>query len=240
MGLASKIRNLTRRLQSHGPGKLKVVCGTSSSRRGVGTALIRLWTLHNAARPQFSLCYNPLLASKRLSGIQVGVPGLKRVLIFLLFLLPATVTWLSCGGAPAGAAKTSGLKYRAFVTNTVSAGTESAGVFILDAQNDERAKASPIAAGNTPGIMVVTPNLAQTLVFSGDGTQSSDNQLSFIDNATEQNSAHVTLPGMTQSIVVSPDSSDRLRRRADRAGSGAISRGGRCYFTEYRHFYGRS
>jgi hypothetical protein len=132
---------------------------------------------------------------------------LKRVLIFLLFLLPATVTWLSCGGAPAGAAKTSGLKYRAFITNTVSAGTESAGVFILDAQNDERAKASPIAAGNTPGIMVVTPNLAQTLVFSGDGTQSSDNQLSFIDNATEQNSAHVTLPGMTQSIVVSPDSS---------------------------------
>jgi hypothetical protein len=132
---------------------------------------------------------------------------LKRVLIFLLFLLPATATWLSCGGTPAGGAKTSGLHYRAFITNTVSAGTESAGVFVLDALNDVRARAAPITAGNTPGIMVVTPNLAQTLIFSGSGTESSDNELSFINNATEENSAHVTLPGMTQSIVVSPDSS---------------------------------
>ena len=117
------------------------------------------------------------------------------------------MTWLSCGGTPTSAAKGSGLKYRAFITNTVSAGTETAGIFILDATNDERAKVGPISAGNTPGLMVVTPNLAQTLVFSGNGTQSSDNQLNFINNASETDAAHVTLPGMTQSIVVSPDSS---------------------------------
>lgn len=131
---------------------------------------------------------------------------MKRVLILLLFL-PTTLSWLSCGGSAAGGTKTSGLKYRAFITNNVSAGTESAGVFILDAENDVRGNAAPIAAGNSPGMMVVTPNMAETLVFSGNGTLTSDNQLSFIDNATEQNSAHVTLPGMTESFVVSPDSS---------------------------------
>jgi hypothetical protein len=34
-------------------------------------------------------------------------------------------------------------------------------------------------------MMVVTPNRAQTLVFSGNGTQFSDNQFSIINNATE-------------------------------------------------------
>jgi hypothetical protein len=79
-------------------------------------------------------------------------------------------------------------------------------VYIVDAQNDQRPILSPIAAGNNPGMMVVTPNLAQTLVFSGTGTQTSDNQLSFINNSSEQASGHVNLPGMTESIVVSPDS----------------------------------
>ena len=55
--------------------------------------------------------------------------------------------------------------------------------------------------------MVVTPNRTQTLVFSANGTQFSDNQFTIINNASESAAAHVTLPGMTESIVVSPDSS---------------------------------
>jgi hypothetical protein len=133
--------------------------------------------------------------------------GLKKVIILLCFLLPATVMWVSCGYTPSGNSQTSGVKYRAFITNNVSSGTAVASVAILDAQNDIRANASPITAGNTPGMMVVTPNRAQTLVFSGSGTQSSDNLLSLINNASEQNASHITLPGMTESIVVSPDSS---------------------------------
>jgi hypothetical protein len=56
-------------------------------------------------------------------------------------------------------------------------------------------------------MMVVTPNLAQTLVFSANGTQFSDNQLTIINNAGESPASHLILPGVTQSIVVSPDSS---------------------------------
>ena len=137
----------------------------------------------------------------------VGVPGLKRVLIVFVALLPASV-WLSCGGSsPSSSAQTSGLKDRAFISNSVSAGTLAAGVYILNAATDVVASASPISVGNTPEMMVVTPNRAETLVFSGNGTQSSDNQLTIINNAGESATAHETLQGPTQSIVVSPDSS---------------------------------
>jgi hypothetical protein len=55
--------------------------------------------------------------------------------------------------------------------------------------------------------MVLTPNRTLTLVFSGNGTQFSDNQFSIINNATEAAIGHVTLPGVTESFVVSPDGS---------------------------------
>lgn len=89
---------------------------------------------------------------------------MKRVLIPLLFLLAASMVSLSCGNSSPASTQTSGLKYRAFISNGVSAGTLSAGVYIIDAQNDVRGRSSAISAGNTPGMMVVTPNRAQTLV----------------------------------------------------------------------------
>ncbi len=138
---------------------------------------------------------------------EVGVLRLRKVAILLFFLLPASLVLLSCGNATPSSSKTSGIKYRAFLSNWVSAGTESAGVYIVNALDDVRGNVAPISAGNTPTLMVLTPNRAQTLVFSGNGTQSSDNSFNLINNASESNAAHVTLPGMTESFVVSPDSS---------------------------------
>jgi hypothetical protein len=133
---------------------------------------------------------------------------LKKVLILLVFLLPASLILLSCGGySSPSSGGGSGIKYRAFITNNVSAGTGFAGVYIVDAAKDVRGSFSPISAGNTPGMMVVTPNRSLTLVFSGNGTQFSDNQFTIISNAGEAAGGHVTLPGLTESFVVSPDSS---------------------------------
>ncbi len=116
--------------------------------------------------------------------------------------------WLSCGGSvTAGSVKKSGLSYRAFITNNVSSGTAAAGVYILNALKDQLAAVPAISGGNNPGMMAVTPNRAQTLVFSGIGTQSSDNKLTIIDNSKEAASGGLTLPGITESLVVSPDSS---------------------------------
>ncbi len=56
-------------------------------------------------------------------------------------------------------------------------------------------------------MMVLTPNRTLTLVFSGNGTQFSDNQLTIINNATESAAGSIALPGFTESIVVSPDGS---------------------------------
>jgi len=133
---------------------------------------------------------------------------LKKVLIPLSFLLSVSLALLSCGGSGSSTGtKTSGVAYRAFITNSVSSGSGASGVFIINAQTDARAFVSPISAGNTPGMMVLTPNRAETLVFSGDGTRASDNQFTIINNATESAAGHVTLPGLTESFVVSPDSS---------------------------------
>ena len=133
---------------------------------------------------------------------------MKKVLIPLSFLLSVSLALLSCGGSGSSTGtKTSGVAYRAFITNSVSSGSGASGVFIINAQTDARAFVSPISAGNTPGMMVLTPNRAETLVFSGDGTPASDNQFTIINNATESAAGHVTLPGLTESFVVSPDSS---------------------------------
>ena len=129
---------------------------------------------------------------------------MKRVLILLFSLLPASLILLSCGySSPSSSGTGSALKYRAFITNSVA----PAGVYIVNAQTDVRAAVSPISAGHTPGMMVVTPNRTLTLVFSGDGTQFSDNQLTVINNATESAAGSIALPGGTESIVVSPDGS---------------------------------
>ncbi len=137
---------------------------------------------------------------------EVGVQGLRKALTLLFLLLPASLMWLSCGGSTSSS-RTSGFSYRAFITNYVSAGNLTAGVYIVNAQTDVRSFSSYISAGKTPGMMVVTPNLAQTLVFSGNGLPSSDNQFTIINNDSESATSHLTLPGMTESFVVSPDSS---------------------------------
>jgi hypothetical protein len=128
--------------------------------------------------------------------LALGVPGLKRALILLSFLLPVSLVFLSCGSSPSSSGGGgSGLKFRAFISNVL------AGVQIIDAEKDVRAPVQAISAGATPGLMVVTPNRVQTLVFS-----KSDNRLTFISNAGESASAQITLPGFTESFVVSPDS----------------------------------
>ncbi|MGA2002651.1 MAG: hypothetical protein ABSG70_04675 [Terriglobales bacterium] len=122
-------------------------------------------------------------------------------------MLPASLLCLSCGSSSSPSTHTSGIPYRAFLSNNVSAGTASAGIYIVNAQTDVRYIGTPISAGNTPGMMAVTPNRAQTVVFSGSNTQGADNQFSMINNATESNAAHVALPGYTESFVISLDSS---------------------------------
>jgi len=133
---------------------------------------------------------------------------LRKILTTLLYLLPGSLILSNCGGGygSAGTSHTSGIHTRAFISDAVS-GTTPAGVYIVNAFTDVYPLGlAPISAGNSPGMMVVTPNRAQTLAFSSTNTQSSDNVFSIINNVAETNAAHFSLPGYTESFVVSPDS----------------------------------
>ena len=124
---------------------------------------------------------------------------MKRALILLL-LVPATLLMLSCGGSNA-ATPAPQVASRAFISQDVTAGSVFAGVQVIDADKDQRVLQSAISAGTTPGMMVVTPNRAQTLVFSHTG-----NSLALVSNSSEGAANNTTLPGFTESIVVAPDS----------------------------------
>jgi hypothetical protein len=127
---------------------------------------------------------------------------LKRKLPLVLLLL-ATLTLLCCYKAPSNAAGTGGnLKDRAFLTESVSSGTVTSGVYVVDAQHDLRPSVAPIGAGRAPGMMVLTPNRTETLVFSAP-----ESQLTVITNSNQSAAGQITLPGFTESFVVSPDSS---------------------------------
>lgn len=148
------------------------------------------------------VCYNARFCIQVTILHVVGVPGLRKALILLLLTLLVSFLFLSCGSSSSSSSSGgSGLKFRAFVSQDVSAGNVAAGVQIIDAAKDVRAFVSPISAGATPGMMVVTPNRVQTLVFSA-----LENALTLVSNSQESASTHVALPGFTESIVVSPDS----------------------------------
>src|SRR5262249_43165206 len=132
--------------------------------------------------------------------LSLGVPGLRRVLSLSLLaicvsLLPGCSSYGGGSGSPG-----TGLTNRVLISQDVNATNLFAGVIIIDSKTDVRGVATPISAGATPGIMVVTPNRVGTLVFSA-----FENSLSIISNATETNVAHVTLPGHTESIAAAPD-----------------------------------
>jgi hypothetical protein len=132
---------------------------------------------------------------------------LKKVLIPAIWLA-VSVALANCGSGSSGGKGISGIAYRAFVSNPVGGG-----INIVNAETDVRATTvGPIAAGTSPSMMVVTPNRADTLVFSGNNNcsptpPSPPCQYTIINNAKESSAAQVPLQYPTESIVVSPDSS---------------------------------
>ncbi len=129
---------------------------------------------------------------------------MKKTLIGLAVLVAASVTIVSCGGSsPSSSRHMSGLKFRAFVSNPLSSG--GAVINIVDATQDLLSPATVSLVGLVPqpGLMVVSPDLRFTTVFSPPG------DLAVIDNATEATESGapiISLPGLTESVVIANDS----------------------------------
>ena len=131
-----------------------------------------------------------------------------RKSLILSFLLAVSLALVSCGGGASGPVKTSGISLPRFCLQQRNC---------LDrrwhihrecrdrcASRRDRAHLRGDGSGHDVGNAEPGGNAG---FQSGERTTLPENQLTIVNNATEAGVAHVTLPGYTESFVVSPDSS---------------------------------
>jgi hypothetical protein len=149
-----------------------------------------------------------VFASKSPSFMLFGVPGLKRTSIAIAVLIVTSVAIVSCGSS-SKAPTTSGLSFRAFVSNPLQPATVG-GIPVLnivDARLDQLSTATA-SLNNAPSLMALFPSKRFTLVFSP-----ANNSIAEIDNAKEAvtsgasgtNLGNIALPGATESMFVGTD-----------------------------------
>ena len=125
---------------------------------------------------------------RRVPTLKIGaVSGCVVLLVFLF----------GCSGGSSPQQTTSGFPQRAFVSNA-----ESGSVQIVNSRTDVLDLASSINVGTSPGLMALAPNRQFTLVFNAGG-----NTISVVNNTQESQATTITLPAWTESLAVSPDSS---------------------------------
>jgi hypothetical protein len=134
---------------------------------------------------------------------------LKRTFSALFVSIVLGMGLVSCGGSSANTT-TSGLTYRAFISNPVIpsiTGAITPGLNIIDASQDivSLFNVSLSGAANNAGMLVESPHRDRTIVFSPPTNSSNTNTLAIVDNAKESASGSVTLPGPTESMFVSND-----------------------------------
>ena len=101
----------------------------------------------------------------------------------------------SCGGNSSPAPTTSGVKPRAFVSNSVLGVLQ-----IIDAKHDGIVSGHQISVGSQPTLMALPPNKQTTLVFDA-----GSNSVSVVNNSKESQTVSIPLPGSTESMAVAPN-----------------------------------
>jgi hypothetical protein len=131
---------------------------------------------------------------------------LKRTLSSLFVFIVLSTGLISCGGSKP-ATTTSGLTFRAFVSNPVNLNPNGGGFPALDIVNATKDVLSPFGVSlsgvvGSAGMMVESPKRDRTVVFSSTGAFTTGSALGIVDNAKESASSSVTLPGPTESMFV--------------------------------------
>jgi hypothetical protein len=136
----------------------------------------------------------------------LGVACLKRCVIGVGVIILLSVALVSCGGyggtTPTTTSGASGLKFRALISQQVSAPTTRPGYIVIDAQKDLHARTAGIASNIEPTMMVLSNDRKLTLALSND-----NRSIEIVNNTTEALSSVGTLnlPGTTESYVISAD-----------------------------------
>ena len=128
---------------------------------------------------------------------------MKRAAFPRIALAMAVALLTGCGYTTPSTQQTgTGLPFRAFVSQQVSASGVLAGLDIINASNDRLARISGIQAGGRPGLMEVSNSKTATLVFDA-----SNNSINVVNNDQETSSGSFSLLGFTESMAITSDAS---------------------------------
>ncbi len=128
--------------------------------------------------------------------MSLGACRLNRRFLVLLVAMCLSLGFLSCGKS---APKTtgSGLPNRVMASQGVSSTFDFGRLVIVDGQNDTLPRVSPLSAGNSPGLMAISPSRNIVATFD-----SSSNTVYSVDTTKETSIGRVQLPGPTTSFVI--------------------------------------
>lgn len=121
---------------------------------------------------------------------------MKKRILALLVGLAAIHILISCGGGKK-TATTSGLTQRVLASQGVTAGFSFGSLVFINGVNDTLPRVSPISAGTSPGLMVLSPTRSILATFD-----SATNTVYAVNTAKETAIGNVRIPGPTSSIVV--------------------------------------
>lgn len=122
---------------------------------------------------------------------------MKRRILVLVVGLWAGVNLLSCGGyTTKGYRPPSGLFNRVLASQGVTSTFSFGSLVMINGVNDTLARVSPLSAGSSPGLMVLSPTRNILAAFDA----SSDNVYA-INTVRESGLGNVRLPGLTSSMV---------------------------------------
>jgi hypothetical protein len=121
---------------------------------------------------------------------------LKKRILALLVGFAAMLILLSCGkGKKSG--PPSGLAERVVASQGVTAGFSFGGLVIINGSNDTLPRVSPLGAGSSPGMMVLSPSRNILTAFD-----SATNTVFALSTTKESAIGNVRLPGPTSSFVI--------------------------------------
>jgi hypothetical protein len=114
---------------------------------------------------------------------------LKKSALLSAALVVASIGFVSCGGARAA------LTTRVLASQSVSSPTARPGLYVIDGANDTLARGG-IGAGNSPGLMAISPDRRTLVALSGTNT------LEVVNTVASSLTGSITLPGSTTSMVI--------------------------------------
>lgn len=129
--------------------------------------------------------------------MSLGAFGLKRTALVFVILVLSSVSFISCGSSKKSTNPPSGLSTRVLVSQDVSSSSSLGGLIMVNGVKDVLARASEISAGNTPGMMTLSPTRATLLAYDP-----STFSVQVINTTTESNTGRISLPGSVTSMAL--------------------------------------